>query len=436
MYTNDHKSTFARFQAVLFSLMVILAGLWEPQPGAAQTPQDKKTFLPGIYHQSSLPPEDEATRRIQLPAGFAIRIFAIVPASPRLMAVGPDGHLYVALMSSGQIARLPDRDNNGLADGVEIVASGLDRPHNLEWYNGWMYVAENPRIDRLTDQDKDGVYETRQLVTSNIPGQGGHNTRTLHFGPDGKLYISAGSSCNVCVESDPRRAAILRFNPDGSIPADNPFAADVDTQKRPVWAWGLRNSVDFLWTPTGDLWASMMGSDGLGDNTPPEVMVTRVEKGSWHGWPYCYTPKLGTNQPPQGQVRDTRLPLPSGRDCSQAVPALFTAPAHSAPIGMSTAVESNFPASYQDDLFVAYHGSWNTSSPANYRDCKVERVIVENGAVVGSETFATGWRAADRLCGDAATWGRPAGITIGSDGAMYISDDDSRRIYRIVYTGP
>lgn len=436
MSTNHNKPRISRFLTVLVSLALLLSGPWNLRTGAAQQPQNNHFYLPFVQNTKELPPADKSTQRISLPAGFAIRVFAAGLTSPRLMSVGPDGWLYVALFSTGEIARLPDRDNNGLADGVEIVASGLNLPHNLEWFNGWMYAAENGRIERLSDQDGDGIYETRQLVTDNIPGQGGHASRTLHFGPDGKLYVSAGSSCNVCEETDPRRAAILRFNPDGSIPQDNPFAGDPDPRKRPLWAWGLRNSVDFLWTPGGALWASTMGSDLLGDNVPPEVILDAIAKGQWYGWPYCYNPKVGLNVPVQPQAPDTRQPLPAGLDCSQAAPALLTAPAHSAPIGMSGAAKSGFPAGYQDDVFVAYHGSWNSSDPANYRDCKVERVIVENGAVVGSETFANGWRAADKLCGDAATWGRPAGITFGGDGAMYISDDKSGRIYRVVYTGP
>ncbi len=433
-YTNKRRKPV--LLAGLLVLALLFFGSWNLQAGKAQQTQGYHFYIPLVQHTVALPPADEAASRIQVPAGYAIRIFATNLSSPRLMTTGPDGWIYVALTGSGQIARLPDRDSNGLADGVEIVASGLNLPHNLEFHNGWMYVAENDRIERLADQNKDGIYETRQLVTDNIPGAGGHSTRTLHFGPDGKLYVSAGSSCNVCVETDPRRAAILRFNSDGTIPADNPYAGSSNVLQRPVWATGLRNAIDFRWMPSGALWASTMGSDGLGDNTPPEVLIDQIEKGKWYGWPYCYNPKLGLNQPSQAQVPDTRIPLPAGQDCSQAVPALLTAPAHSAPIGMSAAAGSGFPAGVQNDLYVALHGSWNTSDPANFRDCDVVQINLQNGAIVGSDTFANGWRAPGKLCGDAATWGRPAGITFGADGAMYISDDKGGRVYRVVYTGP
>ena len=343
-----------------------------------------------------------------------------------MMAFGPDGFLYVTLTGAGQIVRLADKSKRGVADGVEIVVRDLDRPHGIEWRDGWLYVAETNRIDRF-----DAALTQRELVTDNLPGSGTHFTRTLHFGPDGKLYVSVGSSCNLCVEADPRRAAILRFNPDGSIPSDNPFASDPDLRKRAVWAYGLRNTVDFAWTPSGQMWANMNGVDDLGDDRPAEIMIAAVERGKSYGWPYCYNPTLGVVK--SGPLaRDSRLALPQGFDCSMAVPAMFTDLAHSAPLGLSFAGGGNFPAAMQHDVFVAYHGSWNSNVP---RDCKVERIVVENGAPVRSEDFANGWRAGGASCGALATWGRPAGVTFGPDGAMYISDDAGGRVYRVVYVG-
>lgn len=393
-----------------------------------------------------LPPIDEAAERLIVPDGFAIRIFADkIGGTPRFMAVGPDGEIYVSLYASGEIARLPDRNDDGLADEIEIIAGGMNRPHGIEWHEGWLYVAETGRVTRLKDNDGDGLLETWELVTDNIPGGGGHTSRTLHFGPDGLLYVSAGSSCNVCVESDPRRAAILRFNPDGSIPVDNPFATDPDPRKQAVWAWGLRNSVDFLWTPSGVLWANHNGRDnlvdtqGTTDSLPPEEIIIPVRGGMSHGWPYCYTAVNGLNPELAAEVFDEQsgLALPSGFDCSinNVVPALFTDLAHSAPLGMALAVERlAFPAAYHNSLFVAYHGSWNTSQES-IRDCKVERIILEGEMPVGSENFVSGWREEGETCGSARTWGRPADVIVGGDGALYISDDKGGRVYRMIYIG-
>ena len=393
-----------------------------------------------------LPPEDEASARLTVPAGFAIRIFADgLNGTPRFMTISPEGDLYVSLYRSGEIARLPDRNHDGLADGVEIVASGLNLPHGLEFHDGWLYVAEINRVTRLQDGNGDGIFEISELVTDNIPGGGGHTSRTLHFGPDGMLYVSTGSSCNVCAESDPRRAAILRFNPDGSIPADNPFADSSEEKLRPVFAWGLRNSVDFLWTPSGQLWAdhngrdNLMDQNGTPDTLPPEEIIIPVQGNKSHGWPYCYTAVQGVNLAGDAEVADTQngLQVPQGFDCSlsNVVPALFTDLAHSAPLGMALGNATlAFPADYQNSLFVAYHGSWNTSA-ASIRDCKVERILLNGETPIGSETFVNGWRADGETCGSGSTWGRPADVVIGADGALYISDDKGDRIYRVVYTG-
>jgi len=410
-----------------------------PVPSAATPEQVLTPLLP-------LPPADEAAERLIVPDGFAIRIFADnVRGTPRFMTVGPEGEVYVSLYASGEIARLPDRNDDGLADGIEIIAGGMNRPHGIEWHDEWLYVAEAGRVSRLRDNDSDGLLETWELVTDNIPGEGGHTSRTLHFGPDGLLYVSAGSSCNVCDEDDPRRAAILRFNPDGSIPADNPFAADPDPRRQAVWAWGLRNSVDFLWTPSGELWANHNGRDnmvdaqGTYDSLPPEEIIIPVQGGMSHGWPYCYTAVNGINAGMQAEVLDEQsgLRVPEGFNCSaqNVIPALFTDLAHSAPLGMALASDRlAFPAKYHESLYVAYHGSWNTSN-SGIRDCKVERIILTGEMPVGNEVFVTGWRAEGQTCGSAQTWGRPADVIVGADGALYISDDKGGRVYRVVYSG-
>lgn len=397
-------------------------------PVESSTPTNSPTHQPASPPTKTLalPPADEATSRIALPAGFAIRIFASALRGPRLMAFGPDEMLYVTLTGAGEIARLPDKSHRGIADGIEIVVRNLNEPHGIEWHDGSLYVAESGRIERF-----DRTFATRQVIVDNLPSGGTHFTRTLHFGPEGKLYVSVGSSCNLCVESDPRRAAILRFNPDGTIPPDNPFASDPDPRKQSVWASGLRNAVDFGWTREGQLWVNMNGVDGLGDVKPPEIIVAAVQRGRSYGWPYCYNPVLGAIKATP-LARDPRLALPQGFDCSMALPALFTDLAHSAPLGMSFARGGNFPAAMQNDLFVAYHGSWNSSAP---RDCKVARIVIENGVPVRSEDFANGWRAAGQQCGDSATWGRPADVIFSPDGAMYISDDKGGRVYRVVYIG-
>jgi glucose/arabinose dehydrogenase len=312
------------------------------------------------------------------------------------------------------------------------VIENLDGPHSAEWFEDSLYVAENGRIVRLTDLDGDGDFLEEgelEVVTDNIPTGGNHTSRTLHFGPDGMLYVAAGSSGNNNVETDRRRATIMRFNVDGSIPEDNPFVDDPDETRHPVWAEGLRNSVDFLFLPDGRLWATHNGSDMLGDDIPPEEIVVEVEGGQHYGWPYCYTPVMGVVPPDTEEVHDERVPFDDRlSDCSEVVPALFTDLAHIAPLGVTQYNGSTFPEEYQSNLFVAYHGSWNSGEP---RDCKVARIVVEDGLPVESQDFVTGFRESeDEHCGDA--WGRPAGVAVGANGELFISDDQNGNIYRVV----
>jgi glucose/arabinose dehydrogenase len=387
---------------------------------------------------SGVPPPDEVSARLRVPEGFVVRQFAAGLATPRLMAIGPDGALYVAERGAGRVVRLPDRDGDGRADAIEPVVSSLTAPHNMEWIAGCLYVAENDEVSRHCDADSDGSLERRTRIVD-LPSGGAHTTRTLHAGPDGKLYVSVGSSCNVCVERDPRRAAILRVELDGGIPTDNPFVGDPDVRRRAVWAEGLRNSIDFVFMPDGQLWANHNGRDNMigaraKNERPLEELVIAVQGGKHHGWPFCTTEHPDGNltpgagpyveaPDPSGDVP----PAPAGFRCADAVPALFTGLAHSAPIGIARYAGDLFPPDYAGDLFVALHGSWNRTPPA---PCTVVRIRVEDGLPVAAEDFVEGFQdRPDQSCG--AAWGRPAGVTIGADGALYVSDDLNGRVYRI-----
>jgi glucose/arabinose dehydrogenase len=397
----------------------------EPAPGAVPT----------------LPPPDEAAARLRVPAGFAVRVFAAGLDTPRLMAVGPDGALLVAERGAGRVVRLPDRDGDGRADGVEPLVSGLRAPHNMEWHSGCLYVAENHQVSRHCDTSGDGLPDNRAAVVA-LPTGGGHTSRTLRIGPDGMLYVAAGSTCNVCAEADPRRGAILRYTLDGGIPADNPFAADPNPERRPVWAEGLRNSVDFLFLPDGQLWASHNGRDNMlgpqaKDERPLEEVLVGVQGGRHHGWPYCTSERPdGGLEPGPGPYVERPDPsgdvpgAPAGFRCEDAVPALFTAVAHAAPLGLARYDGAQLPPAYHGDIFVALHGSWNRTPPA---PCQVLHIRVEDGRPLASSDFLSGFqREETQPCGEA--WGRPAGVSVGSDGALYVSDDHSGRIYRIVHT--
>jgi glucose/arabinose dehydrogenase len=345
------------------------------------------------------PPPEE----IALPPGFGISVYVEGLSGPRMMAVGPDGALYAAERGADRIVRLPDEDGDGLADAVEVVAEGgMSAPSSIDFYeDGSLYVGDTTQILRFSAPDDAGVFQEREIVIDGLPS-GGHSTRTVLFSPDFEdLFVSIGSSCNVCIEDDPRRAAIMRYDPDGS---NGELSAE-----------GLRNAVGITFRPgTEELWATVNGRDWMGDNQPPETIYV-VNEGDDGGWPYCHA----------GRIIDPDFGEPG--DCEGVIDPVVEMQAHSAPLGHRFYTGEAFPPPYRDDLFVAFHGSWNRSVPTGY---KVVRVPMEEGEPGPVEDFAVGW-----LRSDGSHWGRPVDVVTGSDGSLFISDDGQGRIYRVFYAG-
>ena len=193
---------------------------------------------------------------LRLPPGFRIEPFARDLNGARFMALDPGGTLLLSIPRESRVVALPDADGDGRADRVVVVADRLNRPHGLAFKDGALYVAETGRVLRFRyDPGALTASDPRPVVPS-LPAGGGHWTRTIAFGPDRHLYVSVGSSCNVCKESDPRRAAIYRYQAYGS--GGRPFAT------------GLRNAVGIAFRPaTDELWATVNGRDWLGDDQPP-----------------------------------------------------------------------------------------------------------------------------------------------------------------------
>jgi glucose/arabinose dehydrogenase len=339
--------------------------------------------------------------RLTVPPGFAIDVFADRVGSVRFMALDPAGTLLVSEPSRGRVLALPDKNGTGRADGVQTVVDGLDQPHGLAFKDGALYVAENARVLRFRYDPATIKAAQQTVVVPSLPAGGGHWTRTVVFGPDGHLYVSVGSSCNVCRESDKRRAAILRYNADGS--------------GETLFATGLRNAVGLAFHPaTGVLWATVNERDWRGDDVPPDY-VTEVKAGSVHGWPDCMV--VGGKPIPDDRFA-------RGARCEGVTPPTVEIPAHSAPIGITFYTGTQFPAQYRGSAFVAYRGSWNRTIPTGY---KIVHLRFRDGRPAGVEDFVTGW-----LEGSSA-WGRPVDVIVGRDGALYVSDQGAGRIYRVSY---
>jgi glucose/arabinose dehydrogenase len=339
------------------------------------------------------------TEEVRVPEGFEVTVFAEGLDGVRMLELGPDDRLYAARSSAGEIVRFELGPDGRALGNAELVADGLRRPYGLAFRGGDLYVGETHQVVRLQGPG----FDRREVIVPDLP-TGGHWTREIAFGPDGMLYLSVGSSCNVCEEADPRRAAILRYRPDGS--------------GEEIVAEGLRNSAGLAFHPTtGILWASQNERDHLGDDLPPEEinLIDPSRPGGHYGWPYCYGDRR-----PNPEFDD------AGR-CGSTVPPALEMQAHSAPLGMAFYTGDQFPSEYRGDLFLAFHGSWNRSEKTGY---EVVRVRVQGGRPVGYDSFAAGW-----LEDDGSVRGRPVAVAVGPDGTLYVSDDGAGRIWRIRWAG-
>jgi glucose/arabinose dehydrogenase len=330
---------------------------------------------------------------LNAPTGFKVSVFAPDVPGVRYLALGPGGVVYASRPSAGTIVRLPDANHDGVVDSVVVVATGLNRPFGIAFRGDTMFVAENNEVVHFNPGSS-----TKVVDVPNIPGGTGHWTRTIVFGTDGKMYVSVGSSCNICDESDSMRATVVQFNRDGS--------------GGHVFARGLRNSVGLAINPTtGELWATNNDRDNLGDDLPPE-RINIIKDGKYYGWPQCYLP---------GQ----KNPEYPSANCSTVEPPAITFQAHSAPLGLVFYTGTAFPADYRGDAFMTYHGSWNRSVPTGD---KVVRVQVQDGKPVSIDDFVTGWQRPD-----GSRWGRPVSILMAPDGALLVSDDMGGKVWRVAY---
>lgn len=357
-------------------------------------------FLAGLSCSAFGGPSESDLKSLTLPRGFAIHLYASGLEGPRFMAFDPSGNLYVTLTRKGDVLALPDKDGDGRADRAVLAARNLNRPHGIAFFGGHVYIAETGRVLRFRQEPESLVLRNKESVVPELPTKGGgHFTRTVVFGPDGKMYVSVGSSCNACLEEEQERASLLRFDSGGG--------------NKETYARGLRNSVGLAFHPvTGELFGTENGRDWLGDDLPPDE-INRINRGGHYGWPFCYGIR----------VPDREFERPGF--CETTVSPVVEIQAHSAPLGLAFCTGEAFPSRYRGGLFVAFHGSWNRTVPTGY---KVVFVPFEKNRPVGAyEDFITGWQRGG------SHWGRPAGIVQGPSGALFISDDYSGAIYRVTY---
>ncbi len=359
---------------------------------------------------------------IQLPAGFKLNIFAKLKpggndnfSGPRMMTFDTQGNLYVSTGLQNQVWKLPDANHDGVADNNILISDQLNAPQGLAFVNGRLLVANQDGVVQL---DLTNVKSTIKPFIINLPS-GGHTLKSIKLGPDGYLYLNVGSSCNVCTETDPLRATMLRYTTDGK-----PAGALVTLGRHapsPIYAYGLRNSQGFTWQPeTGAMFATNEGADmrsdtkngSVNDLIPPEHLNI-IQAGKHYGWPNCWG----------NQSVDANFPGADGF-CKTTQAPVITFDSHSTPMGIIFLNQAHFPNEYNNDVIVALHGSWNRTKASGY---KLVRVKFKVNQPVAVEDFATGW------LNNNEAWGRPVDVIVAPDGALLVSDDRAGLIYRITY---
>jgi glucose/arabinose dehydrogenase len=348
------------------------------------------------------------------PEGFKVQLYAENLVEPREIRTAPNGDLFVAESHGNKIDVFRGITSDGKPEETSTFATGLNNPFGIAFYPlgdnpQWVYIGNTNSVVRFPYKNGDlkasGAPET---IVPKLPS-GGHVTRDLAFSPDGsKLFVSVGSASNV---DDPdthpaehHRADILEFTPDGKFVK--------------IYASGIRNPVGIAVNPTtGQLWCSVNERDMLGDNLVPDY-ITSVKEGGFYGWPWYY---MGDHQDPRLAGKHPEL---KGK---VTVPDVLLQP-HNASLEMTFYEGNQFPSQYHGDIFAAEHGSWNKSVRAGY---EVIRVPLENGKATGVyEDFLTGF-----VVSNDAVWGRPVGVAVAKDGSLMVTDDGSKSIWRVSYTG-
>ena len=420
----------------LFALSALTAGLALLVAGNAQAQAPnienlKQMRVSGV--DPNLPPVPqegknanqlrENLKRIKLPPGFKIDLYAVVPDA-RHMAVAPNTNMLFVGTRKNTVWAVTNRNSGDTATDVKPFAPSakFHVPNGVCWTkDGFLIVVEHNRV--LNFPGAEFFHEGGDVAVIETVPQGklipveeesfNHHARTCRVGPDGMLYITLGQPYNV----QPRNKIDL-FNKVGigGIVRLDPFSG----AKREVYATGIRNSVGLEFNPKDKtLWFTDNQTDGMGDMIPEGEINRATKAGQFFGYPW----KQGTTRiTDEGYDKD---PLPNNITDAQVLTE-----AHAADLGLAFYTGKTFPAKYQGGLFSAQHGSWNRTKPIGARILFTS--LKADGTADKTEVFAEGWL-------DDATGlyrGRPVDVAMMKDGSMLISDDFAGALYRVSYSAP
>ena len=379
---------------------------------AAALAWQQKPILPAPYATPSSRNNPRVIKRpegaqLKLAPGFSAEEYLTDFKVPRFMLLGANGEMVIADSARDgegcvwiypDIAKSKDR---------RVLIGKLDRPYGLAFWKDYIYVGETTSIKRYKYDAKAKTAGSGEEIASLAGFDKGHWTRSLLFDRKGeKLYVGVGSASNVDAGENPNRAAINRYNPDGS--------------GHDLYATGTRNPIGLHWYPgTDTLWAAVQERDELGDDLVPDYF-THIQQGGFYGWPFAYA---GPHEDPRRKGENPGL-------VAKTIAGDVLLPAHAAVLDFAFYTGAQFPKHYQGGAFLAFHGSWNRSKRLGY---SVNFIPFQNGKPSGKvEEILTGWMLSPD---QKEVWGRPVAILQMPDGSLLVADDGGNKIWRISYKG-
>lgn len=396
------------------------------------------------YAQLSLP-----LSSIVLPPGFNISLYTrdSVNNARSLAVADSNGTVIVYASSNGAGVVTAIVNSTGTPKACTLIKN-LNNPEGLVYINGSLFIGQVTNVTRYDHVNAAALANCTGLaapilISAPFPSTTDHNARHLELGPDNKLYISFGSPANLdlCGKyNNLSECSIVRMNLNGTDLED--------------YAVGVRNTVGFTWSASGQFFFNMIERDLMGDNRPDDVLFLGREPGTNYSWPYCHRQGLGdpyyreagpglaladTDLYNAGQLQILRSnPVDVNSSLNAFCNKTMIAPiqaygAHVSALGLKFYTGSMFPQEYRGSLFVPEHGSWNRPLEIGYRLVNV--MLDDNNVAIKHTVFASGWLQNQNTTAQ-SVWGRPVATAELPDGSMLLSDDKANAIYRITYSSP